>query len=127
MNADETKRMFEKALSLMREGKILEAFDLYCDILTDQIEESEKTFSLFFRTQLCKYLKSKRSLYLSLPEADMIRDLIFSSYEEFLEEVRENPFIKTESGKFRLLMAIKIVFPVQIDTEDFDFPLSVSK
>ena len=57
----------------------------------------------------------------------MISDLIYSTYEEFLSSLKGNPFVKTEKGRFRLLMSVKIVFPVQNDTVMFDFPVVVSK
>ena len=46
----------------------------------------------------------------------MISDLIYSTYEEFLSSLKGNPFVRTEKGRFRLLMSVKIVFPVQNDT-----------
>ena len=118
MKFEESRKIFSEAGNRMRHGDILEAFDLYCDVLLDRLsrEDDDLDFILFFRSQLVKYLRQKRSLFLSLAEGDMISDLIYSTYEDFLSSLRSNPFVKTAKGRFRLLMSVKIVFPIQNDT-----------
>ncbi len=129
MGFEESGRLFSEAERRMRKGDVIDAFDLYCDALIDRlsVENTCVDFLCFYRSQLVKYLKEKKSFFLSLAEGDMISDLIYSTYEEFLSSLKGNPFVRTEKGRFRLLMSVKIVFPVQNDTAMFDFPVVVSK
>ncbi len=129
MKFDESRSMFNKASSLMRSGDIIQAFDMYCDVLLSRLDGSIPSldFYLFYRCQLCKYMKEKKSLMLSLAEGDMISDLIFQSYNDFEQSLKDNPFVRTAIGRIRLLMSVKIIFPVQNDTLFDDFPLLVSK
>lgn len=129
MGFEESGKTFREAERCVMHGDVLNAFDLYCDALLDRLSLNHSCldFLLFYRSQLIKYLKEKKSFFLSLPEGDMISDLIYSAYEDFLSSCRNNPFIKTDRGRFRLLMSVKIIFPVQNDTAFQDLPLIVSK
>ena len=129
MKYEESGKLFYEAEKRMKSGDIINAFDLYCDALIARLclSDSCLDFMLFFRSQLVKYLRKKNSLFLSLAEGDMISDLIYSTYEDFVASLKKNPFVKTERGRLRLLMSVKIIFPVQNDTDIFDVPLVVSK
>lgn len=129
MKFEESRNLFNEALSYLKAGNVLKAFDIYCDALINRIcsGSPDLDFSLFYRSQLIKYLRAKKSLILSLPEGDMISDLIYSVYEDFVDSLRDNPFIRTERGRMRLLMSVKIVFPIQNDSELDELPQIVSK
>ena len=139
MRYEESKILFDKASEMLKCGDIVSAFDTYCDAFLSRISENVPSldFYFFYRSQLLKYLKEKKSLKISLSEGDMISDLIYSYYLEFLESIKTNPFVlesiktnpfvKNAKGRFRLLMSVKIIFPDQNDTCLDDFPKIVSK
>ena len=118
MKYEESGKKFSEAGQRMRDGDVLKAFDMYCDALLERLSVSSDNtdFFFFFRSQLIKYLREKNSLFLGLAEADMVSDLIRCTYDEFNLSLKNNPFIRSEKGRFRLLMAVKIIFPVQNDT-----------
>lgn len=74
-------------------------------------------FHVFFQYQFSKYLTNKKTLRVSLPEGDMVADLIKGAYDTFLDEIENSPFNIAQTDTLKLLKSIKLVFPVQIDTE----------
>ena len=64
MGFEESGRLFSEAERRMRKGDVIDAFDLYCDALIDRlsVENTCVDFLCFYRSQLVKYLKEKKSL-----------------------------------------------------------------
>ena len=96
------------------------AFESYVDAFLSRLDGIELTleFVMFYRYQLRLYLNAKPVFTLSLPEGDMISDLIKDSYESFLSSLEASPFNVTGEGKRNLLESVKISFPWQSDTEN---------
>ena len=95
------------------------AFEDYASSLLSRISgdiDMTLEFVAFYRYQLLSYLRAKPVFTLSLPEGDMITDLIVDSYKSFLEAVDSSPFNITGEGRKHLLESVKIVFPWQNDT-----------
>ena len=99
--------------------KYREAFEDYTASLLPRLSGIEMTleFVAFYRYQLLSYLKAKPVFTLSLPEGDMISDLIADAYKSFLDAVDSSPFNITGEGRKNLLESVKIVFPWHNDTE----------
>ena len=97
-----------------------EAFEDYAASLLSRLSGIDMTleFVAFYRYQLLSYLKAKPVFTLSLPEGDMISDLIADAYRSFLEAVDSSPFNISGEGRKNLLESVKIVFPWQNDTEE---------
>ena len=113
----------EKARGFVRIGDRKNAITEYCEAFLLRLDPflSDCDFIMFYRDQMEKYFAVKTNLYISLPEGDMVTDLIRMTYDDFMAEWEESPFRKSEKGRARLLSNIKIVFPVQNDTvEDGD-------
>ena len=96
-----------------------DAFEDYVDAFLPRISGVEPTleFVSFYRYQLAQYLRAKPVFTLSLPEGDMISDLIADAYKSFLDAVDSSPFNITGEGRKNLLESVKIVFPWHNDTE----------
>ena len=71
-----------------------EAFENYVNAFLPRLHCQSYTleFVSFYRYQLAVYLKSKPVFTLSLPEGDMISDLIKDAYDSFIEAVDASPF-----------------------------------
>ena len=97
-----------------------DAFEDYVDAFLPRIRGVEPTleFVSFYRYQLAQYLRAKPVFTLSLPEGDMISDLIKDSYESFLSALESSPFNITGEGKRNLLESVRIAFPWQNDTDE---------
>ena len=95
------------------------AFESYAEAFLSRLSGVDLTleFVTFYRYQLLMYLKAKPVFILSLPEGDMISDLIRESYESFLEALESSPFNVTGEGKRNLLESVRIQFPWQSDTD----------
>ncbi len=74
-------------------------------------------FHDFFVYQFSTYLKGKKRFRVSLPEGDMIADLIKATYDEFQEQVLDSPFNIGEENLWTLLKNVKIDFPYQIGSK----------
>ncbi len=118
----------EKAMSLVlykegnRKARMLsysQAFEDYVDAFLPRLSGVEYTveFVSFYRYQLAMYLKSKPVFTLSLPEGDMISDLIKDAYDDFLHDLESSPFNITGEGRTNLLESVKICFPWQNDPD----------
>ena len=118
----------DKALSIViykegtREAKRREldaAFESYAEAFLSRLDGADLTleFVSFYRYQLRMYLESKPVFILSLPEGDMISDLILDSYEDFLRAVDSSPFNISGDGRLNLLESVRISFPWQNDTD----------
>ncbi len=118
----------ERAVSLVlykegnRKARLLryqDAFEDYVEVFLPRIKGVEFTieFVSFYRYQLWRYLKAKPVFTLSLPEGDMISDLIKDSYDSFLFDMESSPFNITGEGRLNLLESVKIVFPWQDDPD----------
>ena len=114
----------ERAVSLVlykegnRKARLLryqDAFEDYVEVFLPRIKGVEFTieFVSFYRYQLWRYLEAKPVFTLSLPEGDMISDLIKDSYDSFLFDMEASPFNITGEGRLNLLESVKIVFPWQ--------------
>ena len=99
--------------------KYREAFEDYSASFLSRLTGIDMTleFVSFYRYQLMSYLKAKPVFILSLPEGDMISDLILQSYEDFLSAVDASPFNITGEGRLNLLESVRIAFPWQSDTD----------
>lgn len=118
----------ERAVSLVlykegnRKARLLryqDAFEDYVEVFLPRIKGVEFTieFVSFYRYQLWRYLEAKPVFTLSLPEGDMISDLIKDSYDSFLFDMEASPFNITGEGRLNLLESVKIVFPWQDDPD----------
>ena len=109
---------YRTGLKEARAGNYEKAFDAYS--LAFLIRKGETSpaleFISFYRYQLLAYLKGKCSFILSLPEGDMITDLICDEYRSFADSIASSPFCITGDGRQNLLESVKIVFPCLIDT-----------
>ena len=102
-----------------RNNELDAAFESYVDAFLSRLSGVEMTleFVSFYRYQLYSYLKAKPVFILSLPEGDMISDLILQSYEDFLAAIDGSPFNITGEGRTNLLESVRIPFPWQSDTD----------
>lgn len=118
----------ERTLSLVlyREGNkkamlrsYASAFEDYAEAFLSRLGNVDLTaeFVMFYRYQLLSYLKSKPVFTLSLPEGDMISDLIKDAYDDFLDAVDRSPFNITGEGRANLLESVRIIFPWHNDTD----------
>lgn len=82
-----------------------------------EADEIDVEYHDFFAYQFSTYLLGKKRVKVSLPEGDMISDLIRFSYEEFQLQVLDSPFNIGEENLWNLMKNIKIEFPVQNATE----------
>ena len=96
-----------------------DAFEDYVDAFLPRIKNAEYTveFVSFYRYQLAQYLKAKPVFTMSLPEGDMISDLIKDAYDDFLSAMEASPFNITGEGRSNLLESVKIRFPWQNDPD----------
>ena len=129
MNITRSIYFYNRANTNRLNGHTEDAINDYCNAFLDRLEilSDPVEFIFFYKNQLLRYLNLKKKVFLSLPEGDMVSDLIKESYDEFVTDMASSPFCTTEKGRQRLLMNMKIVFPVQNDTEEDDFDFIVSK
>ena len=80
-----------------------EAYEEYVDAFLSRLTGCELTleFVSFYRYQMARYLRSKPVFTLSLPEGDMISDLIRDAYDSFLSALESSPFNVTGVSAFR--------------------------
>ena len=104
-----------------KELSYADAFEDYVNAFLPRLSMCEYTleFVSFYRYQLSRYLLSKPVFTLSLPEGDMISDLIKDAYDSFIEAVDASPFNITGEGRVNLLESVKIIFPYQNDPDSF--------
>lgn len=120
---------YKRANDMSREGRFEEAIDCYCDAFLNRLDSlcDSLEFLLFYKLQIVRYFSVKKRCFLSLPEGDMVSDLIKSSYDEIVDDLDASPFSVTPKGRERILENAKIVFPVQNDSIEEAEPLRVSK
>ena len=58
---------------------------------------------------------------MSLPEGDMISDLIKSTYLDLIDEIENSMFQITEEGRYAILKNARITFPGQNDPKCSSF------
>ena len=94
----------------------------YAEAFISRLDLWEITFELvrLYRYQLDVYLRSKPVFTLSLPEGDMISDLIRDAYDFFVKALNDSPFNVTGEGRRNLLESVKICFPWQSDPDSLD-------
>ncbi len=111
---------YKEAGTLIRKNDRENAFEAYVNAFLSRMMDVDYTleFVMFYRYQLLAYLNAKPVFHLSLPEGDMITDLIKDAYDSFLEALESSPFNITGEGRMNLLESVKIVFPWQNDTDD---------
>lgn len=81
-------------------------------------DELDIEYHDFFVYQFSTYLVGKKRIKVSLPEGDMISDLIRVAYDEFQEQILDSPFNIGEENLWNLLTNVKIDFPFQIVPEN---------
>ncbi len=118
MDSRKGKALYTKGVSEAQQSNYEDAFECYAEaFLSRKGEECTLQFVLFYRYQLIKYLRAKGSFFISLPEGDMITDLIYDAYSDYLAAIEASPFCITDEGKTNLLESI-VIFPCQIDTDE---------
>ena len=129
MDRTKSSSAIEKARLFVREGDRKNAITEYCEVFLTRLDPllSDIDFILFYRRQMENYFNIKKNLFISLPEGDMVTDLIRMTYDDFMQDWSESPFKKSKKGRERLLSSIKIIFPVQNDTLLDDERVAVSK
>lgn len=128
--SEETKEMstqIEKSIIYINEGKKAlgqndrkTAFRLLCDGFYLRVHKEfdiDLEFYQFFMYQFARYLVGKKRFTVSLPEGDMIADLILETYQSFQESIEDSPFNLESEGIWNLLKGIRIDFPCQNDTK----------
>jgi hypothetical protein len=75
--------------------------------------EIDIEFHDFFVYQFSRYLSGKKRIKVSLPEGDMISDLIRTTFEDFQQQVLDSPFNIGAENLWNLLKEVRIDFPVQ--------------
>ena len=120
MNSTLSIITYKEGTAEARRNEKRAAFESYVNAFLSRLDGIELTleFVSFYRYQLLSYLKAKPVFILSLPEGDMISDLIKDSYELFLSALEASPFNVTGEGRKHLLESVSIVFPWQNDTEE---------
>ena len=101
-----------------RKARLL-SYEEYVDAFLSRLTGCELTleFVSFYRYQMARYLRSKPVFTLSLPEGDMISDLIREAYDSFLSALESSPFNVTGEGRENLLESVRICFPWQSDPD----------
>ena len=116
--------IFTEAREKAKDGAKKEARKLYtCAFYlrcTDE-ETNNPSFSSFFAYQFCRYLSLKKRIIMSLPEGDMISDLIKSTYLDLSDEIENSMFQITEEGRYAILKNARITFPGQNDPKCSSF------
>lgn len=119
---DETMSLvlYKEAGKAARNASYETAFNEYAEVFLRRLHITEITleFVSFYRYQLAVYLRSKPVFTLSLPEGDMISDLIKDAYDSFISSLDASPFNITGDGRRNLLESMRICFPWQSDPDE---------
>ena len=122
MNKTMSIVLYKEAGKAARRASYEDAFEDYAEAFLSRLDLREITleFVSFYRYQLAVYLRSKPVFTLSLPEGDMISDLIKDAYDSFVKALNDSPFNVTGEGRRNLLESVKICFPWQSDPDSLD-------
>ncbi|MDD5973065.1 MAG: hypothetical protein PUC01_05070 [Spirochaetales bacterium] len=120
---DMSLEYYEMAIKKAKEGSKREAVKLYTRTFFIRCADNfqDLVFCDFFALQFLKYIKTKKQLIMSLPEGDMVSDLIKDTYLNLLCDIEDSVFNITSSGKKNILKNIEIHFPCQNDTKCSSF------
>lgn len=121
--------LIAKARSLALEKDLKGAVKAYAEAFyLRSVDEGffDIEYAAFYRYQFRTYLAGKRNLTISLPEGDMIADLIRSTYESMRISMEASPFNISEEGSWNLLKEVHIDFPCHFETESSSKKKTVS-
>ena len=118
--------MYIDAMEAVKAHRLKDAFELYCSIFLP-IGQRSIEFLSFFRYQLSTYLAKKNNYSLSLPEGDMVSDLIEMVYDETIDNIEESQIPISDDGRINILESVEIVFPCQKETHRDKKVLLVAK
>lgn len=110
------KEKYENAVTAVKAHRIREAFELYVSLFLPKGMRSREFLS-FYRLQMASYLVLKKSVMLSIPEGDMVTDLIETVYDETVKAIEKSEIPVSPDGRMNILESVEIVFPCQKDTE----------
>ena len=104
MNKTMSIVLYKEAGKAARRASYEDAFEDYAEAFLSRLDLREITleFVSFYRYQLAVYLRSKPVFTLSLPEGDMISDLIKDAYDSFVKALNDSPFNVTGEGRRNL-------------------------
>lgn len=111
------KEKYENAVTAVKAHRIREAFELYVSLFLPKGMRSREFLS-FYRLQMASYLVLKKSVLLSIPEGDMVSDLIETVYDETVKAIEKSEIPVSPDGRMNILESVEIVFPCQKDTEE---------
>lgn len=114
------EKEYKDIVRLVLEKDKEDALFIYTKLFVKRLKTSEENnieFINFFKDQLSEYFSQKGNMILSLPEGDMISDLILTIYQNREKELSSSIFCNTISGRENLLREVKIVFPVDEEKE----------
>ncbi len=118
--------MYKDALKAVEAHRLKDAFEIYCSLFLPLGKRSIEFLS-FFRYQLSTYLAEKNNYSLSLPEGDMVSDLIEMVYDETIDNIEESQIPISDDGRINILESVEIVFPCQKETHKDKKALLVAK
>lgn len=116
----ESLTLFDEAKKYVGEGDVNHALIAYIKTFwLRNVAEGffDIEFASFFRYQFATYLKGKKQVRLSLPEGDMIADLIKTVYEDMRISMSESPFNLNPENEWTVLKQVKIDFPLLCDPD----------
>lgn len=118
--------MYRDAVEAVKAHRFKDAFELYCSLFLPLTHKTTE-FRCFYRYQLATYLTEKKNYSLSLPEGDMVSDLIEMVYDETICAVENSDIPISDDGRINILESIEITFPCQKETMSPKRPLSVAE
>lgn len=103
---------YEISHSFITAGDIVDALACLCNsfFIRSNSEDFDPLWMDFYKIQMSIYILGKKNLKISLPEGDMVYDLIRDKWEEIVEDLTNSPFgpIKNPHEWFK---TIQIDFP----------------
>ena len=108
---------YKSARDALRKGNLEKAFDEYVSAFLSRIsDEITNELLAFFRYQFSVYLAGKGNMTVSLPEGDMITDLIMDTYHEYCKGFDTSEIAVSDQGRCNIISSCDIVFPGKNDT-----------
>ena len=114
---------YDMASEKAKEGLKREAVKLYTRTFFIRCSDNfqDMSFLDFFAHHFLRYISSKKQIIMSLPEGDMISDLIKETYLNLISDVETSVFNITNDGLKNICDNIEIAFPSQNDTKCSSF------
>lgn len=114
---------YDMASEKAKEGSKREAAKLYARTFFIRCAENlqDVSFLDFFAHQFFRYLQCKKQLIMSLPEGDMVSDLIKETYLNLISDVEDSIFNITADGFKNICNNFEICFPSQKDSKCSSF------